>query len=100
MGNPKDQEEKGMKPPTIGERLAAKIEGGADWELRYHKQEAKNTDYYIRQTKRIIDAIKKKYPHEWKKKIGGYDFQLAYYKDIKASEAKNIKRWEKLKKVL
>jgi hypothetical protein len=89
-----------MVKPTIGERITARIGGGAGWQLQYHKQEAKNADYYLKQTRMVIEAIKRKHPHDWKKRVGGYDSELAYYRDIKASEAKNIKRWEKLKKVL
>ena len=79
---------------TLGERIKEKIFGGAKGEVRYYRTEAKNADLFIRENQRIIEAFKKKYPKDWKKRIGGYGFDLKYFKKTKQDALKSLKRWK------
>jgi hypothetical protein len=83
---------------TFGERVTEKVYGGAPWEVKFYKDEAKNAIRYLKYDKRMIEAFKRKYPHDWKKRIGGYVYDIRFYKNQEKSSKAKIRRWEAIQK--
>jgi hypothetical protein len=82
---------------TFGEKFNEKI-FGINWEIRFLKSEIKNADYYMNEARKEIVAVKKKYPNDWRKRIGGWKFEIRRFRDSKAEDLKSLARWEKIKK--
>jgi hypothetical protein len=83
---------------TFGERVTEKFYGGAPWEVKFYKDEAKDAIRYLKYDKRMINAFKKKYPHDWKKRIGGYKYDIQFYKKQKKESEMKAKHWEEIQK--
>lgn len=82
---------------SLGEKLIESF-SGAKWEKQYYKNDVRDADIYIRENTRIINTFKKKYPNDWKKRVGGYVFDLKYFKKQKNEGLAHIKRWEAIQK--
>lgn len=82
---------------TFSEKVVGKV-CGSPWEIKFYKEEAKNAKYYIGQNKRIIQAFRKKYPNDWKKRIAGFKHDMEFFNEQKKDSEKKIKRWEAIQK--
>ena len=84
---------------TLRERITENIYG-ADWQLKYLRNEIRNADYYIKQNKKIIEQTKKKYPKDWKHRVSMWECENKNFQNQKLENIKHMKRWQKLKKVV